>query len=151
MINFYAYKEDVKRALIRRKERLNIDDHPLDWAWIAYAFNCEGTEGNPLLEPMLEHASRWAMSEKALEYDRNIGALGIFCFVLNKAKHRSYEEMNNLILEKIKDLTAKKLHKFHPLNDPEIVFGLSMGLGKGLSKEVPNPLNTLKKGQAQKV
>lgn len=140
MINFYAYKEDVKRALIRRKERLNIDDYPMDWAWITYAFNCEGTEDNPLLGLMLEQGSRWAISEKAVEYDRNVGALGIFCFVLNKAKHRNYEEINNLILGKVKDLTAKKLHKFHPLNDPEIVFGLSIGLGKGLSKEVPNPL-----------
>lgn len=136
MINFYTYKEDVKLALIRRKEQLNIDDCPLDWAWIAYAFNCEGTGSNPLLEPMLEQASKWTISEKALEYDRNIGALGIFCFVLNKAKHRNYEEMNNRFLEKLKDLTAKKLHKFHPLNDPEIVFGLSIGLGKERSKEI---------------
>lgn len=140
MINFYTYKEDVKRALIRRKEQLNIDDYPLDWAWITYAFSCEGTEDNPLLEPMLQQASVWVASEKALEYDRNIGALGIFCFVLSKAKHKNYEKINNLILEKVKDLTSKKLHKFHPLNDPEIVFGLSIGLGKGLSKEVPNLL-----------
>jgi len=140
MINFYTYREEVKRSLIRRKEELNIDEYPLDWAWIAYAFNCEDTGGNPLLEPMLEQASRWAISEKALEYDRNIGALGIFCFVLNKAKHRNYEKVNNLILEKLKDLITKKIHKFHPLNDPEIVFGLSIGLGKGLSKEFPNLL-----------
>lgn len=133
MINFYTYKEDVKRALIRRKEQLNIDDYPLDWAWITYAFSCEDTEGNPLLEPMLERASRWATSEKALEYDRNVGALGMFCFVLNETKHREWEKISNLILEKLKDLTSKKMHKFHPLNDPEVVFGLSIGFGKEVS------------------
>jgi len=64
MLNFYKYREEIKRNLLRRWERLDISEYPLDWAWIAYALSLDGTAQNPFLDQAVDRILSRKMSLK---------------------------------------------------------------------------------------
>jgi len=128
MLNFYKYREEIKRNLLRRWERLDISEYPLDWAWIAYALSLDGTAQNPFLDQAVDQALRWISSEMAWEYERNLGALGVLCLVLRKANAREWGNLGNRIVEQLRGLMDREVGRFSRLNDPDIVFGVAIGV-----------------------
>lgn len=128
MLNFYAYREETKRNLLRRWERLDLSEHPLDWAWIAYALSLDGTAQNPFLDQAIDQALRWISLEIAWEYERNLGALGLLCLVLRKANAKEWDNLGAQIVAQLKELIDRGVSKFSRLNDPDIVFGAVLGV-----------------------
>jgi uncharacterized protein (TIGR02391 family) len=128
MLNFYAYREETKRNLLRRWERLDLSEYPLDWAWIVYALSLDGTVQNPFLDQAVDQALRWVSSETAWEYERNLGALGLLCLVLHKANAKEWDNLGTRIVARLRELIDREVGKFSRLNDPDIVFGVTIGV-----------------------
>jgi uncharacterized protein (TIGR02391 family) len=130
MLNFYAYREETKRNLLRRWERLDLSEYPLDWAWIAYALSLDGTAQNPFLDQAIDQALKWVSSETAWEYERNLGALGLLCFILRRANIQECDNLSARIVARLRlrELIERGVGKFSLLNDPDIVFGVALGV-----------------------
>ena len=136
MLNFYAYREETKRNLLRRWERLDLSEYPLDWAWIAYALSLDGTAQNPFLDQAVDQALRWVSSETAWEYERNLGALGLLCFVLRRANIQECDNLSDRIAAQLRELIDRGVDKFSHLNDPDIVLGVALGVTTTLSDDL---------------
>jgi len=132
-INLYELKEELKRALIHRLSAITPYEHPLDWAWIAYAFSCDGQKNNPLFEQSVDALEKWAISEEAGIKDKNLAPLCL-CYFLS-----SNQDIKHIISNKaesiLKRVIIKKgITKFSPLNDPEQVFCVTLGLKDIITK-----------------
>ncbi|BBM69292.1 TIGR02391 family protein [Rhodothermus marinus] len=127
-MNFYRYREEVKRAILQRVARLNSAWDPFGVSWLAYALSQDGFEENqPLLE-LVRRLSRWAENDEAWAARRNLGALCFLGYFLSKMS-KDAPDFTDRVLEQIERLEEQKSHKFSPVNDPEQVFPMALLVG----------------------
>lgn len=137
-INFYTCKEEIRKSLIHSSRRLDIFEYPLDWAWISYALACDGVKENPFLNEMIEKASKWAVNEQAWAYDRNLGAMGIYSYILRHMEKKEWQKIAEKTSIKIESLCKKEVHKFSFFNNPEFVYASVIGIFPCLSNSLKN-------------
>jgi len=130
MINFYYFRDELKRSILERQDKIDILRHPTDWGWIAYALSQDGKRNNPLFNNTLDMLEKWALSEEAGKQERHLGPLSICSYLTNKKKVHS--KIMGKITVVLNELLAKEITKFSPLNDPEQVFCIVLN-----SKHIP--------------
>lgn len=125
MLNFYTYKEEIKRAILVRKAALDVSLHLLDWAWLTYGLSQDGREDNSLLREASEGLKSWAFSEDAGLQERDLAPLCLCAYLITDEHDR--ELLAAKVIDKIKALLEKELTKFSLLNDPEQMFCIIVG------------------------
>jgi len=130
MINLYQYKEDLKKAIFKRLEKIDPFKHPTDWAWITYALSHDGRSNNPIFKYSFEALEKWALSSNAGNQERHLAPLCIYINLTKKGE--SFAEAKKKALSIFNEVLEKEISKFSPLNDPEQVFCLSL-----ISKYIP--------------
>jgi uncharacterized protein (TIGR02391 family) len=149
MINFYQYRDKLKRGIISRLDKLDSRRDFNDLAWIAYALAQDGEDNNPFFRKAFCELKKWAGSEEAGNQDRHLAPLCIYAYFEKNGenKHEALKKIN-LILKK---LFKKEIYKFSPLNDPEQVFCISL-ISKHLSdKNKGNLSNIISKNMKGKL
>jgi uncharacterized protein (TIGR02391 family) len=131
MINFYEFKDDLKRGIFKRLDKIDPIKHPTDWAWITYAFSQDGKENNRLFKSGLDELEKWAQAKDAGKQERHLAPLSI-CVYFGEDKEK-YTEIKNKVISILDEVLKKEISKFSPLNDPEQVFCISI-----ISKHLPN-------------
>lgn len=145
-IDFYRYRDDLKKAILRRSSRLDSEWDPFVASWLAYALSQDGVETSPPLLDLVERLERWANQQETRSTQRSIGPLcflGYFQTIMGK----NAGELINTVLRQMGELVDKEHHKFSPLNDPEQVF--SMALLVANLREIPQNLKDSMKAVAQ--
>ena len=124
-LDFYEYRDEIRKTLLRHKSELDVVWDPFKAAWLAYAIACEGTENNPYLAELIDSLGRWAHEPKILQFRRYLGPLFLWVYLRGKqgqvpteAVQHALKELNSLNIES----------KFSPLRDPEQVFLISLGV-----------------------
>ncbi|MCD6493882.1 MAG: TIGR02391 family protein [Archaeoglobaceae archaeon] len=137
-LDFYELKEEIKREILNRLERIDIYDHPLDTCWLIYAMQKEG-DNNFFFQNLIHELENWATSD-AGKRDRDLGPLSLYVHLKGES------ETDDKIAEKINLILGNNISKlvrikFNVLNDPVQVFCVS------LSKKLiePNIRNELTK------
>jgi len=124
MINFFEFKDDLKKGIFKRLNKIYPDKHPTDWAWITYALSQDGRENNPLFKLAFNDLEKWANSTDAGNQERHLAPLSIYVYLAgNKNKHKEVVKKAISILD---EALQKDITKFSPLNDPEQVFCASL-------------------------
>jgi len=130
MINFFQFKEELKKRIFERLEKTDPIKHPTDWAWLTYASSHDGIKNNPIFKCALEALEKWALSQDAGKQERHLAPLSIY---VNFAKtNKNFEEIRKKAIFIFVKSIEKEITKFSPLNDPEQVFSLSL-----ISKHIP--------------
>jgi len=127
-MDFYRYREEVKRAILQQIARLDSEWDPFVASWLAYALSQDGFEANQPLLDLVERLDLWAGKGEAWAARRNLGALSFLGYFLNKLG-KDAEDFTNRVLEQIERLEELKGHKFSPVNDPEQVFPMALLVG----------------------
>lgn len=127
-MDFYQYREEVKRAILQRIARLDSKWDPFVASWLAYALSQDGFEANQPLLDLVERLDLWAGKGEAWAARRNLGALSFLGYFLNKLG-KDAGDFTNRVLEQIGRLEELKDHKFSPVNDPEQVFPMALLVG----------------------
>ena len=127
-IDFYRYREEVKRAILQQIARLDSEWDPFVASWLAYALSQDGFEANQPLLDLVERLDLWAGKGEAWAARRNLGALSFLGYFLNKLG-KDAGDFTNRVLEQIGRLEELKGHKFSPVNDPEQVFPMALLVG----------------------
>lgn len=124
MINLYTLRNELKKVIFYRKNKIDIYKHPTDWGWITYALSYDGKENNPLFNEVLNNLENWALSEHAGKQERHLAPLSIYSYLSTN------KEVNSKVTEKIisilNKILSKETTKFSPLNDPEQVFCITL-------------------------
>lgn len=127
-MDFYRYREEVKRAILQRIARLDSEWDPFVASWLAYALSQDGFEANQPLLSLVERLKLWASKNEAWAARRNVGALSFLGYFLNKLNEDA-GGFTDRVLEQIDRLEKLKDHKFSPMNDPEQVFPMALLVG----------------------
>jgi uncharacterized protein (TIGR02391 family) len=114
-LNFYQYRGQVKRAILRTKAALGAKWDPLTAAWLSYALMQDGLDQNPHLLELIQSLERWAQ-ENIQGMPRYLGALCFLCY-LQLQRGQSMPEIALEVLERIKTLDPDS--KFSPLRASE--------------------------------
>lgn len=127
-LNLFQYRDDVKRALLARKNGLDMEWDPFVASWLAYAFACENKQPSLLLQDMYQRLELWAQEEEVWQSPRNIGPL--FCLVWFRKQQcipveASYVEKAAQMFDRLR-LNADD--RFSPLRFPEQVFLVALGI-----------------------
>lgn len=122
MINFFEFRDDIKKGIFKRLDKIDPDKHPTDWAWITYALSKDGKENNPLFKSAFDELEKWAQSTHSGEQERHLAPLSIYIYFAGD-KNKGVVEKTISILNRALE---KDITKFSPLNDPEQVFCLSL-------------------------
>lgn len=125
-LNLLQYREEVKRALLARKNELDQEWDPFVASWLAYAFLCEGGPLSLLAQEMFDRLDSWALEESAWQFRRNIGPLLFIIWLQEQFRHTP----DRAFVEKVLN-TFLKLNpddRFSPLRYPEQVFLMALGL-----------------------
>ncbi|WP_054521283.1 TIGR02391 family protein [Thermanaerothrix daxensis] len=125
-LNLIQYREEVKRALLARKNELDQEWDPFVASWLAYAFLCEGSASFLLAQEMFERLQAWAQEESAWQFRRNISPLLFLVWLQSKFGYAPdkafFEKVLNMFLELNPD------NRFSPLRYPEQVFLMAFGI-----------------------
>ena len=124
-IDFYRYREEVKRAILQQIARLDSEWDPFVASWLAYALSQDGFEANQPLLGLVKRLDFWASKNEAWAHRRNVGALSFLGYFLNKLR-KDTGDFTDRVLEQIGRLEKLKDHKFSPMNDPEQVFPMAL-------------------------
>ena len=123
-VKFHQWKEEIRRVLFRRAQGIDDGWDPFIAAWLGYAFGIDGFENNQPLLDLLERMERW-LEEDAWSYERNLGPIAWYLWLLNKTGQRFQQECVAQFAANVHALNADK--KFSLLRDPEQVFLLALG------------------------
>lgn len=123
-VNFHQWKEEIRRALFRKAETMNDGWDPFIAAWLGYAFGIDGFENNQPLLDLLNRMERW-LEEDAWSYERNLGPIAWYLWLLNKTGQRFQQECVAQFAANVHALNTDK--KLSLLRDPEQVFLLALG------------------------
>ncbi len=123
-VNFYQWKEEIRRALFRKAEAINDSWDPFVAAWLGYAFSIGGLEHNQPLLDLLNRMERW-LEEDVWSYERNLGPIALILWLIKKAGKPLPQEFVAQFVDKVLALDADK--KLSLLRDPEQVFLLALG------------------------
>jgi len=145
-MNFYQYREEVRKAIIQEIARLDSEWDPFAASWLAYALSQDGFDANqPLLE-LIKRLDLWTETEEDEIWStrRNLGALCFLAYFLRKVD-KEVPDFTNRVLQQIeRSLKDQKGHKFSPVNDPEQVFPIAL-LVHSLEEAPQHLVNFLRK------
>lgn len=127
MLDLYAYRGELKSSLLRSWQRLDLENQPLDWAWILYAISVGHATYSQLLTESVDRSLRWIETDATWSFGGNLGAIGLLCRLLRQEGHPGWESIAVRLTQKALQLTHKVVSKFSRLNDPCIVYGLVTG------------------------
>ncbi|MGA4643461.1 TIGR02391 family protein [Limisphaera sp. 4302-co] len=127
-LNIFQYKDEVKRALLARKNDLDLEWDPMVASWLAYAFVCENSSHSLLLEELSQCLEVWTQREDVWQSRRNIGPL----FFLVWLRKKQGIELEAIYAEKAAQMFDRlRLNvdeKFSPFRFPEQVFLIALGI-----------------------
>ncbi len=145
-LNFYQYREQVKRAILQRKATLGAKWDPLTAAWLGYALMQDGLDQNPHLLELIQDLERWAQ-EDVRDMIRYLGPL---CFLgyLQRQRGQPMSEMAQEALERIKTIDLQS--RFSPLRAPEQVFLIALLVGclDDVGREIKDLLTNIIQSQS---
>jgi len=144
-IDFYRYRNQLRQALLARKESLANDWDPFVAAWVGYAFAVDGNENNQPLSELCDRLRGWLYSEDLWEYQRNLGPIAATLWLCREIEESLKVEIDKQLSEKIVSLTADE--KWSPLRDGEQVFLLALGLGHAANEQAKSHLRDVAKRQ----
>ncbi len=121
-LNFYQYREQVKRAILQRKAALGAKWDPLTAAWLGYALMQDGLDQNPHLLDLIQGLERWAQ-ENIQGMPRYLGSLCFLCYLQLQRGQRMHE-IALKALERIRAIDPDS--KFSPLRAPEQMFLIAL-------------------------
>jgi len=126
LMNFYQYRDEVKRALLIRKSQVEQKWDPFIASWLAYSFVHElNTQSLPLKE-LFQHLDQWSRGEDAWQWKRNIGPL-FFVIWLRKRQNLSISEIHvHKAIQMLQTLNPD--NKFSPLRSLDQVFFIALGV-----------------------
>jgi len=125
-MNLHAYRGDLQAAIIARMSLLDPAAYPFDWAWLTYALSQNGREVNPIFREALHKLVKWAFSQSAGSQYRDLAPLGVCAYLVEDEEHQSL--LAKRIVTMLNALTEMEIGRFSPLNDPEQVFCVALGL-----------------------
>lgn len=131
MINFCELKEELKRGIFKRLEKIDPIEHPTDWAWITYALSLDGKGNNPLFKKVFNDLEKWTQSKDSGKQERHLAPLSIYIYLVEDKEQK--KEIISKVTSILDRVLTKEISKFSPLNDPEQVFCISI-----ISKELTN-------------
>lgn len=127
-LNLFQYQDEVKRALIARKNDLDLEWDPMVASWLAYAFACETRARSLLLEELAQRLEVWTQGEDVWQSPRNIGPL----FFLVWLRKKQGIQLEAIYAEKATQMFAHLYpnadDKFSPFRSPEQVFLIALGI-----------------------
>jgi uncharacterized protein (TIGR02391 family) len=136
MIDFYNFRSEAKLNIVRRLAKVNAVEFPLEWGWLVYALGQDEKARDPLLARALDDGLRWINSDAAWESNRNLGAIGLLCAVLDRTGSQECVAINTRLINRIQALSEQEVDKFSRLNDPDIVFGIALSVGTHLPDDL---------------
>ncbi len=144
-LNFYEYREQVRRALFQRKASLGTKWDPLSAAWLGYAFLQDGLVQNPHMLELIHDLERWAQ-ENVGDPGRYLGPL---CFLgyLQLQGGQTMSDVALRALERIKSIDRES--RFSPFRAPEQMFLVALLISRldDASGEAKNLLVTMIQNQ----
>ncbi|GIU68808.1 MAG: hypothetical protein KatS3mg002_0044 [Candidatus Woesearchaeota archaeon] len=130
-VDFYNLRKDLLREIIRRIEKIEVSNYPLETAWLLYALSFEDRENNLFYQKGLNDLEKWALSESSGTKDKDLAPLSL-CYNLSENKEVCEKAMEKIKLIIERNITKSPLPKFNVLNDPEQIFCVSL-----LSSDLP--------------
>lgn len=135
-LNLFQYQDEVKRALIARKNDLDLEWDPMVASWLAYAFACETRARSLLLEELAQRLEVWTQGEDVWQSPRNIGPL----FFLVWLRKKQGIQLEAIYAEKATQMFAHLYpnadDKFSPFRLREQVFLIALGIS-ALERDEP--------------
>jgi uncharacterized protein (TIGR02391 family) len=127
-LNLFQYKDEVKRALLARKNELDQEWDPFLASWLAYAFLCEEGSSSLLAREIFDRLKTWSQEESAWQLRRNVAPLLFLIWLAQRLLNRLPDE---IYIQKITDtlLGLNPDDKFSPWRYPEQVFMMALGVG----------------------
>lgn len=125
-LNLLQYREEVKRALLARKNELDQEWDPFVASWLAYAFLCEGGTSSLLAREIFERLNSWAQEETVWQFRRNISPLLFLIWLQEQFRSTPDKAFVKKVLDAL--LTLNPDDRFSPLRYPEQVFLMALGL-----------------------
>jgi uncharacterized protein (TIGR02391 family) len=126
-IDFYRYRESIKRALLARKAALSSAWDPFNASWILYAFSQEDMAENQLVKELATELQRWADGSTAWEWQRNLGPLAFLCWLKCQSREPDDTELIAELSKRVQKLDPHR--KWDISRHPEQFFLLVLGLG----------------------
>lgn len=144
-IDFYEYRKNVARKLLSLATTLNIDEDPLEYAWIVYGLS--NIDSDSKCDLILEHINtlkRWmklqdTKKELPKEY---LPVISSYLYVLDRCSLGISQNDVDLGLALLSKELSKfnnsstTLQKYSLFNIPEAVFLISVGLSKFMNSEI---------------
>jgi uncharacterized protein (TIGR02391 family) len=125
-LNLYQYRDEVKRALLARKNEVEQEWDPFVASWLAYAFACEQDSRSLLLGELFQRLDAWSQEEDAWHSQRNIGSL-LFLAWLRKRQNLPVSETHTYkAIQMLQTLNPDD--RFSPLRSPDQVFLIALGV-----------------------
>ncbi len=125
-LNLLQYRDEVKRALLARKNELDQEWDPFVASWLAYAFLREGGVSSLLTQEMFKRLETWSQDESAWQYRRNISPLLFLVWLQEQFDHTPDKNFVGKVLDALLNLNPD--NRFSPLRHPEQVFLMALGL-----------------------
>jgi len=123
-MNLYLVIDKVKREINRRLEEISVETHPVDFAWLLYALQYE--KDTSLFLENFNKLKRWVQSDISGKNDRDIGALTIYVFLERKTNTINKRIAIDKIKKILKMNIEKSMFKYSIINNPNIMFLLSL-------------------------
>ncbi len=127
-LNLFQYQDEVKRALIARKNDLDLEWDPMVASWLAYAFACETRARSLLLEDLAQRLEVWTRGEDVWQSPRNIGPLFFLVWLCRKQSIQVDETYIQKAVRMFNLLRQNADDRFSPFRSPEQVFLVTLGI-----------------------
>jgi len=152
-IDFYEYQKNVARKLLSLASALDVEEDPLEYAWIVYGLANMDSECNLILDH-INTLKRWMESQETKKEKKELPkeylpVISSYFYVLERCSLRISQDDIDLALA----LLSKELSKFNNssvilqryslFNIPEAVFLISAGLSKFMNPEIKKNLRDI--------
>lgn len=127
-LNLLRYRDEVKRALLARKNELDQEWDPFVASWLAYAFLCETGAPSLLAQEVFKRLEAWSQEESAWNFRRNIAPLLFLIWLEKRFNHVPDDAFVERVTVLLKTLNPDD--KFSPLRHPEQVFLMALGISE---------------------
>jgi len=153
VIDFYEFRRNLARKLLSLADTLNIDEDPLEYAWIVYGLSNVDSECNLVLQH-INILKRWMESQETKKEKKELPkeylpVVSSYLYVLERCSLRISSDDVNLALA----LLSKELSKFNNssttlqryslFNIPEAVFLISAGLSRFMNPKIKKSLRDI--------
>lgn len=127
-LNLFQYQDEVKRALLARKNDLDLEWDPMVASWLDYAFACETRARSLLLEELAQRLEVWSQGEDVWQSPRNIGPLFFLVWLRKKQAIQLEANYTEKASQMFANLYPNADDKFSPFRLPEQVFLVALGI-----------------------